>query len=119
ARILDDGLNQAGPLSLITPLRADGATHVYHQYTIRVPGDRDTFQQGLTDRGVGSAVYYPTPIHRLRPYLNEHGGLLRDWDLEETDRAAQEVLSLPVYAGLSESELCRVVTAVNNVAGQQ
>src|SRR5699024_576371 len=83
ARILDDGLNQAGPLSLITPRRADGATHVYHQYTIRVPGDRDTFQQGLTDRGVGSAVYYPTPIHRLRPYLNEHGGLLRDWDLEE------------------------------------
>jgi perosamine synthetase len=89
--------------------------HVYHQYTIRVAGDRDTFQAGLKERGVGSAVYYPTPIHRLRPYLTEDGRV-GDWKLPETDRAADEVLSLPVFPSLTPAQLDRIVEAVNAVA---
>ena len=60
---------------VVTPPVADGAHHVYHQYTVRVPpADRDAVQAGLTERGIGSAVYYPTPIHRLKPYLPSRTG---------------------------------------------
>jgi dTDP-4-amino-4,6-dideoxygalactose transaminase len=97
------------------PPVADGYRHVYHQYTIRINGDRDAFQAKLKLRGVGSAVYYPTPIHRLRPYLT-NGGELASWKLPETDRAAVEVLSLPVFPGLTQKQLNRIVEAVNTVA---
>ncbi|WP_084961698.1 DegT/DnrJ/EryC1/StrS family aminotransferase [Thermoactinospora rubra] len=92
-----------------TPRVADGAQHVYHQYTIRVPEGRDSLQTRLAGRGVGSAVYYPTPIHRLRPYLNRGS-----WDLPHTDRAAAEVLSLPVHPSLTDTEIARVAEAVTS-----
>lgn len=87
------------------------ATHVYHQYTIRVEGhDRDRFAEELANLGVGSGVYYPNPVHRLSAY----GQVI---DLPETERAAREVLSLPVYPSLTEVERDQVVSAVNEVAG--
>jgi dTDP-4-amino-4,6-dideoxygalactose transaminase len=98
-----------------TPVVPSGWTHVYHQYTIRVAGDRDAFQATLAERGVGSAVYYPTPIHRLRPYLTSDGRV-GDWKLPETDRAAGEVLSLPVFPSLTAPELDQIVEAVNTAA---
>jgi perosamine synthetase len=108
----------AGLKGVLTPPVAPEATHVFHQYTIRVPdGRRDELQDGLKERGIGSAVYYPTPIHLLKPYLlGNHPGN-RDWELPETMRAADEVLSLPVYPGLTEQELSRIVDAVNALAG--
>lgn len=98
-----------------TPVVPDGYRHVYHQYTIRVEGDRDAIQQGLKDLGIGSAVYYPTPIHRLKPYLAADGSLSRDWDLTATDRAATEVLSLPVFPSLTDEEIDRIIAGVNDV----
>jgi hypothetical protein len=95
-----------------TPPVADAARHVYHQYTVRVPAGRDAVQQALTGRGVGSAVYYPTPIHRLRPFLTADGRP-GPWELPETDRAAAEVLSLPVFPSLTPAQLERVADAVN------
>jgi perosamine synthetase len=97
----------------ITPPVAPGVTHVYHQYTIRVPGDRDSAQKRLAEAGVGSGVYYPIPIHRLRPYLDESGR--PRYELPETDRAAAEVLSLPVHPSLTEAQLERVAGAVNSL----
>ena len=95
---------------VVTPTVADGSTHVYHQYTVRVPGDRDAFATALRDEhGVGCGVYYPIPNHRLPSF-----GL--EVDLPETERAAREVLSLPVHPSLSEGDLERVVTAVNTLA---
>ena len=91
-----------------------GYRHVYHQYTVRVADGRDALVEKLKDRGVGSAVYYPTPIHRLRPFLDESGRPMDRWDLPETDRAAAEVLSLPVFPTLTADELDRVVDAVND-----
>jgi dTDP-4-amino-4,6-dideoxygalactose transaminase len=102
---------------LSTPPVADDARHVYHQYTVRAPGNRDAALERLTARGIGSAVYYPTPIHRLKPFLAADGGLSRDWDLPETDRAAAEVLSLPVHPSLTPRELDRIVEAVNELEG--
>ena len=113
---------------VVPPPEAKGARHVYHQYTIRVPegvaGGRDALQEGLKERGIGSAVYYPTPIHLLKPYLPgyrsplggpEHPEANREWDLPETMRAAAEVLSLPVYPGLTEPELGRIIDAINDL----
>ena len=102
ARMYDENLH-----SVVVPPVASGARHVYHQYTIRVAEDRDGFAEALlSEHGVATGVYYPTPIHRLRSFDVE-------CDLPETERAAQEVLSLPVYPTLSDEDVERVIAAVN------
>lgn len=97
------------------PPVADGAGHVYHQYTVRV-ADREPVRRRLREHAVGSGVYYPTPIHRLPPYLTGPGGRRR-WDLPETDRAAAQVLSLPVHPLLTPAELARVAEAASGSEG--
>ncbi|MGO4343761.1 DegT/DnrJ/EryC1/StrS family aminotransferase, partial [Pedococcus sp. 2YAF34] len=95
---------------VVTPPVASDATHVYHQYTIRVQEDRDGLAQALRDEyAIGSGVYYPIPNHRLPSFQ-------RTEDLPETERAASEVLSLPVHPSLSRADLERIVTAVNTLA---
>ena len=99
---------------VVTPFVAPGSTHSYHQYTIRVPGGnadvRDKFMEELTKRGVGSGVYYPTPIHRL-PSFN------LKLDLPETEKLVTECISLPVHPSLTKNELATVAQAVTEVAG--
>ena len=96
-----------------TPPVADGAVHVYHQYTIRVPQDRDGFAAALREEyHVGSGMFYPVPNHRLAPFA----GRTRDEDLPQTDRAARECLSLPVHPSLTQGDLERIVEAVNALA---
>ena len=98
---------------VVVPTVAAGAVHVYHQYTVRVTDDRDGFAKALRDEHqIGSGVYYPIPNHRL-PSLSPYAPGL---DLPETERAAREVVSLPVHPSLSQSDLERIVTAVNTVA---
>ena len=105
----------AGLKSVVTAAAAPEARHVYHQYTIRVPSGRDELRAGLTERGIGSGLYYPTPIHLLTPYLpGAHPGN-RDWDLPETRLAAEQVLSLPVYPSLTDDYLGRIIDAVNGL----
>lgn len=95
---------------VVTPPVASGATHVYHQYTVRiVDHNRDAFSEELSKRGVGSGVYYPTPIHRLPSF-----GL--NIDLPNTERVAQQCLSLPVHPSLSQKDLETIVESVNAVA---
>jgi perosamine synthetase len=103
AAVLDEGLDSV--VGVKTPRTAADVEHVYHQYTIRVPEDRDAFVERLRGAGVGAAVYYPTPIHALPSF-----GL--DLDLPETTRAAREVLSLPVHPQLDQDALQTVVEAV-------
>lgn len=103
----------AGLKGVTTPFVPEGYRHVYHQYTIRVPEHRDALQAALGERGVGSATYYPTPIHRLKPFLGADGSPDPRWDLPQTELAAREALSLPVYPTLAAEELQRVIDAVN------
>ena len=95
---------------LVTPFVDPRASHVYHQYTIRVVGhDRARFAEELAKRGVGSGVYYPTPVHRLPAYD-------QTVDLPQTEVATQQVLSLPVYPSLTAAEREQVVEVVNAIA---
>jgi dTDP-4-amino-4,6-dideoxygalactose transaminase len=98
---------------VVVPPVAPGAVHVYHQYTIRVTDDRDGFAKALREEHqVGSGVYYPIPNHRLPSLAPYAPGL----DLPETERAAREVVSLPVHPSLTPGDLDRIVAAVNAVA---
>lgn len=84
--------------------------HVYHQYTIRIAnGHRDTLRVHLQERGVGSEVYYPVPIHQ-QTYYTEVLGYADH--LPVAEQAAAEVLSLPVHAGLNQDDLETIVNAV-------
>lgn len=98
---------------VVVPPVANGASHVYHQYTIRVPVEkaeqRDAFMASLAAKEVGSGVYYPTPIHRLPSFE-------LTLDLPETELAARQVISLPVHPALSAEELQTVAEAVTATA---
>ena len=97
-------------VGVTTPPVAEGAVHVYHQYTVRVPEDRDGFAAALREQyNVGSGMFYPVPNHRLEPFRVTK-------DLPETEKAAAECLSLPVHPSLSEHDLERIVEAVNALA---
>ncbi|MDM4718288.1 DegT/DnrJ/EryC1/StrS family aminotransferase [Micromonospora sp. WMMA1363] len=111
AKFLDSNIT-----GMTTPSVADGAVHVYHQYTVRVSGHRDAAQKRLTELGIGNAVYYPTPIHRLTPYLAEDG-TPGPWELPETERAAAEVVSLPVHPSLTQADLERIADGANLAGG--
>lgn len=96
-----------------TPYLQPGTTHSYHQYTIRIPGGdaakRDLFISRAAEKGVGSGVYYPTPIHRLPSFR-------LDLDLPETELVIKECVSLPVHPSLTKEELKTIVEVVNEVA---
>lgn len=114
AAALDAGLS--GLEGVVVPAVPEGRRHVYHQYTIRVLQDRDAVSEKLTELGIGNAVYYPTPVHRLRPFLAD-GAPDPRWQLPETERAAAEALSLPVHPALGESDVDRIVEAVGTAVG--
>lgn len=107
ARAYDGAL--AGREGLVAPGVAAGSRHVYHQYTLRCPGDRDGLRKTLEDRGVGHGVYYPRPLHRIRAL---RGRARTAGELFEAERACREVLSLPVFPFLEDGERHRVVRAL-------
>jgi perosamine synthetase len=96
------------------PTERPGARHVYHQFTLRSSA-RDAFAEALHARGVGSAIYYPIPVHRQAPYA------ALGYDRQRfpvSERLSEEVLSIPVHPGLSDAEVDEVVAAVNETAGE-
>src|SRR6266849_2231018 len=93
---------------VMPPLQPEGFEHVYHQYTIRTE-QRDALQQHLAARKIGSTVYYPHPLH-LQPLYASLGH--KPGDFPHAERAAQEVLSLPMYPELRKDQIARVVEAI-------
>ncbi len=90
---------------VMPPLVAEGCEHVYHQYTIRIER-RDALHKFLSERKIGSTVYYPYPLH-LQPLYSTLGH--KAGDFPHSERAAQEVLSLPMYPELRKEQIARVV----------
>ncbi|MBI5284216.1 MAG: DegT/DnrJ/EryC1/StrS family aminotransferase [Chloroflexi bacterium] len=101
---------------IVTPRELPGRRHVWHQYTIRVLAGRDArdrLQATLRARGIESAVFYPTPIHR-QPLFERLGfGSAR---LPVAERLAGEVLSLPVHPALAPADVEEVASVVSEAA---
>ena len=93
------------------PVEKEGAYHVYHQYTI-MDKKRDKIQQKLKENGISSVVYYPVPLH-LQAALKFLGYQRGDFPVAE--KAAREVLSLPMYPELEESAIARTAEIINRV----
>ncbi|GAC1417669.1 MAG: DegT/DnrJ/EryC1/StrS family aminotransferase [Acidobacteriaceae bacterium] len=107
------GLAAAAPSTctedgVVLPWTDSRATHVFHQYVIRAPR-RDALRQYLTQQGIGSEIYYPGPLH-LQSALSDLG--YRSGDFPEAERAAAEVLALPIFPELRADEQETVVDAI-------
>ncbi len=107
-------INARGLGSMIhVPTSSAGCEHVWNQFTIRVPhGRRDDIRQGLADRNVAAEIYYPIPLHRQECFSYLGYG---PQSLPETDLAAGEVLSIPVFPGLTTAEQDYVVESIAEV----
>lgn len=96
------------------PTVRPGTRHVFHQYTVRVlpPYDRDSVREQLAAAGVGSEVYYPVPVHKQQVYLDLG---YSDQSFPHSEKAAAQVLSLPIHPGLSQDDLETIVSAVEGL----
>jgi dTDP-4-amino-4,6-dideoxygalactose transaminase len=106
-RLADSYDNALRELSLTLPKRRAGAAHVFHLYVVRTPG-RDRVLAQLRKDGVGALIHYPVPVHSQPAYRHRGRG---EGSLPVTERAAREILSLPMYPELAPNELEAVVKA--------
>ena len=95
--------------SLRLPQQSDGATHVHHQYVIR-SANRDNLRDYLQQQGTGTLIHYPVPIHLQPAYA---GRLKIFMSLTETETAAREILSLPLFPELREEQIQTVVQQIH------
>jgi dTDP-4-amino-4,6-dideoxygalactose transaminase len=114
ARRYQELFNRAGLIGRITlPATDPRCEHVWNQYTIRVPkGQRDAVKAQLNAAGVGSEIYYPVPLHRQQCFQSLNYG---PGSLPRTERAAAEVLSLPIFPELTAAEQETVVARLAEV----
>ena len=99
--------------SLILPSRREGVSHVYHQYAV-LSEKRDELQKRLREKGIGTLIHYPVPIHLQPAYQNRIA--LQRGGLPVTERIARRVLSLPMHPALSDQQVSRVCEALHAFA---
>lgn len=110
AEYLNNGLKDIEGVT--TPVVKDGNKHVYHQYTIRVEGDRDAWIKFLDEHGIGCGVYYPIPLYNQEYYK----GLGYNQSCPVTDKVVNEVISLPVHPKLTEEELDTIISVIKEAS---
>jgi dTDP-4-amino-4,6-dideoxygalactose transaminase len=104
----DEGLSD---LPTVVPARRAGSSHVFHQYVIRL-AERDALRDHLRTAGIGSGIHYPVPVHCQPAYRGRLA--FGPSGLGVTERAAPQILSLPIYPQLSDEAVSRVVVAIRN-----
>ena len=97
---------------VVLPIEKDGAHHVYHLFVVRVPGDRDAVLKELNRLGVGAGIHYPIPLH-LQPVFAELG--YGKGDFPETERAAESIISLPMYPEMTTEQMDFVAQSLRDV----
>ncbi|HKW24226.1 MAG TPA: DegT/DnrJ/EryC1/StrS family aminotransferase [Terriglobales bacterium] len=95
---------------IVTPGLGGWGEHVFHQYTIRIP-ERDAVQKALSEQGITTGIYYPVPLHLQPAYASL---AYKSGSLPESERAAAEVLSLPIYQELSHDQIAQVVRTLSD-----
>lgn len=103
----------AGISDITLPTEAPYAEHVYHLYVIRTPA-RDRLREHLLKQNIGVGLHYPRPLHLQQAYAALR---LREGTLPTTERAAAECLSLPMFPGMTQAQVQRVVDAVRAFFG--
>ena len=101
---------------VVLPASGETMEHVWNQFTIRVPGQRDALATHLGERQIGHAIYYPIPLHQQACFQVEGESLP---SLPETEKACKEVLSLPIFPELIDDELQQVVGSIGDFFAQQ
>lgn len=95
---------------LLTPVKGDDTTHVFHQYTLRVTnGKRNELQAFLTGKDIPAMIYYPVPLRKQKAYDNGH---YNDADFPNTNKLVEEVMSLPMHTELDDEQLAYITSAV-------
>ena len=95
---------------LLLPSEMSGRTHTWNQFTLRVTnGKRDALMEHLAANQIGSAIYYPVPLHRQECFSNLAGVEAR---LPICDKMADEVLSIPIYPELSTEQIDHVINTI-------
>jgi dTDP-4-amino-4,6-dideoxygalactose transaminase len=109
--IAQAGTPEAATARLILPVERHPCTHIWNQFTLRVPGAgrRDALKQRLTDAGIGTEIYYPLPLHRQECFAH-----LPPVVLPASDQIVQEVVSLPVFPELNEGERSVVIESIRH-----
>ena len=108
ARFYDGALAESLKGKVTTPYAVPGSRHIFNQYVIRVE-QRDALREFLSQRQVGTEIYYPVPLHLQKcfEYLGCKAG-----DFPESERAALETLALPIYPELNQEQLAYVVASI-------
>jgi dTDP-4-amino-4,6-dideoxygalactose transaminase len=109
------GQSQLGSRRISLPYPKKGHYHIFNQFVIRA-GRRDLLREHLTREGIGSAVYYPIPLH-LQECYRDLG--YRPGDLPESERAARETLALPIYPELTGKQQRKVVQTIEDFYSPQ
>jgi len=106
----------AGIVGAATPKEMDGAHHIYHIYCVAVTGDRDAILAELNARGIGAGIHYPVPLH-LQPALRDYGWTKGDFP--NAERAANTIISLPIYPEMTTDQLSQISEELADVIGAQ
>ena len=102
--------------ALLTPVKGEDTTHVFHQYTLRVTnGKRNELQAFLTEKEIPAMIYYPVPLRKQKAYDNGH---YNDVDFPNTNKLVEEVMSLPMHTELDEEQLAYITSAVREFFGK-
>ena len=108
-KICERYLNELHNDKIQLPEIREGATHIWHQFVIRCK-ERDNLMAYLEENGIGTIIHYPIPPHLSEAY--QYLGL-KEGSLPITEQCAKEVLSIPLYNGMTQEEQDKVIDAIN------